>query len=122
MNTLTQHLPLSTSLRLTTGHSHALMLARGDELFCIHGPLLLSTSPMSGIEGTPNLQIRLHSGQSWRAPCMLTAQVTALQSSGQLLYYPAPAAMKAGIASTTTPWWLRLHAGITRVWPRRLLR
>lgn len=122
MNTLTQHLPLSTSLRLTTGHSHALMLARGDELFCIHGPLLLSTSPMSGIEGTPNLQIRLHSGQSWRAPCMLTAQVTALQSSGQLRYYSAPAAMKAGIASTTTPWWLRLHAGITRVWPRRLLR
>jgi hypothetical protein len=122
MNTLTQHLPLSTSLRLTTGHSLALMLARGDELFCIHGPLLLSTSPMSGIEGTPNLQIRLHSGQSWRAPCMLAAQVTALQSSGQLRYYPAPAAMKAGITSTTTPWWLRLHAGITRVWPRRLLR
>ena len=122
MNTLTQHLPLSSSLQLTTGNSHALMLACGDELFCIHGPLVLNTTPMSGIEGTPNLQIRLHTGQSWRAPCMLTAQITALQSSGQLRYYPAPTVMEAGIASTTTPWWLRLHAGITRFWPHRLLR
>ena len=122
MNALTQPLLLSSSLQLTAGGSHALMLAGGAELFCINGPLMLNTSPLSGIEGTPSLQIRLHTGQSWRAPCMLTVQVRALQSSGQLRYQPAPAVMQAGITSTTSLWWLRLHAGLARAWPRRLLR
>ena len=77
---------------LARGQTLTRAFAAGDELFCASGTLQLNTSVLAGIEATPGLQLRLHAGQSWRAPAALWLQVTALDSRAQLRCLAAPAA------------------------------
>lgn len=75
---------------LARGQTLTRAFAAGDELFCASGTLQLDTSVLAGIEAIPGLQLRLHAGQSWRAPTALWLQVTALEGQAQLRCLAAP--------------------------------
>ena len=75
---------------LARGQTLTRAFAAGDELFCASGTLQLDTSVLAGIEALPGLQLRLHAGQSWRAPAALWLRVTALDGQAQLRCLAAP--------------------------------
>ncbi|MOA44464.1 hypothetical protein D3C78_1667490 [compost metagenome] len=56
---------------------------------------------LAGIEATPGLQLRLHAGQSWRAPAPLRLQIMALGGPARLRWSQAPAAL----AEPASPDW-----------------
>ena len=94
---------------LARGQTLTRALAAGDELFCASGTLELNTSVLAGIEAMAGLQLRLHAGQSWRAPAALWLQVTALDGQAQLrcLAAPTPAPLAPPV---TRPWRARIAA------------
>lgn len=75
---------LPCSFMLAAGQTQARALAAGDELFCATGTLQLQTSALAGIEALPGLALRLHPGQSWRAPAALLLQITAVGAPARL--------------------------------------
>lgn len=112
----------SNLLRIAGGHSHAIALPSGAELFCASGTLLLRTTSFNGLEGMPDLHIRLHTGQSWRAPSALLVHATALQAPVQLRYCAPPVVAPESVPVATTTWQQRLRTGLLSLWPRGLLR
>lgn len=74
---------------LAAGQSLTCTLAAGDELFCAEGRLQLQTSAVPGMDTLPGLALRLHAGQSWRAPAALVVQITALGAASRLHRTPA---------------------------------
>lgn len=115
----------TTLYRLPHGLAHSLALPAGAEVFCASGQLLLQTTPLGGLDSTPSLSLHLHTGQSWRAPCALWLQATALQGPARLQSTlpsspvgPAP----SGTAPTSDTVWARLGATVARWWGQRPLR
>lgn len=97
---------------LARGQTLTRAFAAGDELFCASGTLELNTSVLAGIEAMAGLQLRLHAGQSWRAPAALWLQVTALDGQAQLrcLAAPTPAPLAPLAPPPTRHWRARIAA------------
>ncbi|MRT19584.1 hypothetical protein FYM52_04360 [Comamonas sp. CAH-2] len=110
---------------LPHGLPHSLALPAGAEVFCASGQLLLQTAQLGGLDGGPSLSLRLHTGQSWRAPCALWLQATALRGPARLQSTlpaspvgPAP----SGTAPVPDTVWAHLGATVARWWGQRPLR
>ncbi|MDH1377898.1 hypothetical protein N5J07_00225 [Comamonas aquatica] len=115
----------TTLYRLPHGLPYSLALHAGAEVFCASGQLLLQTAPLGGMDGGPSLSLHLHTGQSWRAPCALWLQATALQGPARLQSTlpaspvgPAP----SGTAPVPDTVWAHLGATVARWWGQRPLR
>lgn len=100
--------------RLAPGQALSRAFAAGDELFCAAGTLQLQTSAMAGIDALPGLQLRLHAGQSWRAPAALMLRITALDAPAHVRCTPSAAPLQAVPA---TDWRARARA-LLRSWRR----
>ncbi|MCD2512221.1 hypothetical protein [Comamonas endophytica] len=100
---------LPCSFMLAAGQTQARALAAGDELFCADGTLQLQTSAVAGIEALPGLALRLHAGQSWRAPAALLVHITAVNAPARMRCTPAPAALPLP-APPAAPWRARMGA------------
>lgn len=109
-----------TLFRIPHGHPCSLALPAGAEVFCASGQLLLQTAPLGGLSDSPSLSLHLHTGQSWRTPCALWLQATALQGPARL--QSTPPACPVGTAPGPDTVWARLGAAVARWCLQRPLR
>lgn len=93
--------------QLACGQTLSHTFAAGDELFCAAGTLQLNTSALAGIEAATGLQLRLHAGQSWRAPAALRLQITALEGTARWRCSPAA---RPPLTAAPTDWRTRAVA------------
>ena len=75
MHTETSHSHTPQRHPLFPGQMLALALSDGSTLTCLGAPIQLSTTPLAALDACSGYSMRLHSGQSWRAPGTLWVQL-----------------------------------------------
>ena len=92
----------STQLHpLTPGHLLTLALPEGSTVICLGEALLLSTTPLSTLDACSGYSLRLHNGQSWRAPAALWVQLQCVEQRSRVqvqMSLPAPKENRPALA------------------------
>jgi hypothetical protein len=78
-----------------------LALTEGSTLTCLGAPIQLTTTPLAALDACTGCSMRLHNGQSWRAPGALWVQLVCVdeRSSVQVrMGMPAESKNRLGLA------------------------
>lgn len=101
MHTAARHSSAPQRHPLFPGQMLTLALTEGSTLTCLGAPIQLSTTPPAALDACSGYSMRLHNGQSWRAPGTLWVQLACVdeRSSVQVqMGMPAEKQNRLGLA------------------------
>jgi len=71
--------------RIATGQTLGIHLRRGHEVFCRQGSVQLTLAPLARLQASFGQSMPLATGQSWRAPQNIWAQLACIRPGGCLI-------------------------------------